>query len=152
MVAIRADNVVARRRGFTLIELLLVIVIIGVLLATALPKVGRSISRDRVNRAAFIVQGMLDEAGQISRRQGVPVTVTFASSAFRINLRSSGVAVKSRLFDAASDVGATLSLNPSAGITIFPTGRANAALTVTVTGGGVTKTVTRSTAGIIRRQ
>jgi prepilin-type N-terminal cleavage/methylation domain-containing protein len=142
----------ARRAGFTLIELMIVVVIIGLLLGVAIPRVGTSITRDRVSRAAFVVQGVLDEATQIARRQGVPVTVTLQSSALRINLRSSGVALKSRTFGTASDIGATLALSPSGGITIFPTGRASAGLTVTITGGDATSTVTRSATGIIRRQ
>lgn len=152
MAGIRTVGMNARRRGFTLIELMIVVIIVGLLLGVAIPRVGNSITRDRVDRAAFVVQGVLDEATQIARRRGVPVTVTLQSSALRINLRSSGAALKSRNFGNASDMRATLALNPSGGITIFPTGRASAALTVTISGGGASSTVTRSATGIIRRQ
>lgn len=152
MAGKRTHRLNARRLGFTLIELMIVVVIIGLLLGIAVPRVGNSITRDRVDRAAFVVQGVLDEATQIARRQGVPVTVTFQSSALRINLRSSGAALKSRTFGNASDMRATLALSPNGGITIFPTGRASAPLTVTITGGGASSTVTRTATGIIRRQ
>lgn len=152
MAGIRNRRLNIARRGFTLIELMIVVIIVGILLGVAIPRVGRSISQDRVLRAAYVVQGMIDEAGQIARRRGVPVTVTVASSTLRINLRSSGAALKSKTFGNASDMRATVALNPSGGITIFPNGRASAALTVTVSGGGNTERVTRSATGIIRRQ
>lgn len=141
-----------RRRGFTLLELLIVMVIVGLLLAVAVPSVGRSISADRVNRAALVVQSMLAEAGQLSARRGQPLTVTLSSGSLRINLRSTGAALKQRQFGNTSDMRATLAINPSGGVTVFPNGRGSAALTVTLTGGGETVTVTRSTTGVIRRQ
>lgn len=139
------------RGAFTLIELLIVVVLVGLLLAVALPNVGRSVSRDRVNRTALVVQSMLGEAGQLAARRNEPMTVTLVSGTLRINTRAGGTAVKQRQFG-GSDMRATLSLNPSAGVTVFPNGRSSAALTVTLTGGGQTVTVSRSTTGVIRRQ
>jgi hypothetical protein len=47
---------------------------------------------------------------------------------------------------------ATLTLSPSGGVTIFPTGRADTVLTVTVEGEGTRFVVGRSATGIVRRQ
>lgn len=140
------------RGGFTLIELLIVVIIAGVLLTISAGAIGRQISRDRVLRSATVVEGMLAEAGQMAVRRRTPVTVTLVSNALRINDRATGNALRSENFGPGFDLRATLALNPSGGITIFPNGRANAAISVTVSGSGVTQTVSRTATGIVRRQ
>lgn len=140
-----------RRRGFSLVELLVVVVILGVLLATASARIGRQVSQDRTLRAATVVQGMLVEASQLAVRRRSPVRVALSGTALRISDRATGNVLRQRDFSAASDLRATLTLSPSSGITIFPSGRADAALTVTLTGAQATRTVTRSATGIVRR-
>lgn len=137
--------------GFSLIELLLVMTIVGLLLSIAIPRIGTQVNSDRANRAASAVLGMLDEAGQLSMRRRAPVTVTLSSGTISIKDRASGATLKSRSFGPTSDLRGTLTFSPSAGIEIFPTGRANSALTVTVTGGSASATVTRTATGILRR-
>lgn len=140
------------RVGFSLIEILIVMIMVGALLSVALPRVGRQINRDRAQRAAMVVHGMLDEAGAIAARIGAPVTVTYASGTFAIKNRNTLAVYRARSFGSSQDLRATVSLNPSTGITIFPNGRASAALTVTLSYDTYSTTVTRSTAGIVRRQ
>ena len=141
---------IRRRPGFTLIELMIVVVIVGLLLGVAVPRVGRQISTDRANRAAAVVLGMLDEAGQLAVRRSAPVTVTMSSGVVFVRDRATSAVLRQRTFG-GDDIRATVSFAPSAGITIFPNGRANAALTVTLTGGDATATVTRTATGILRR-
>ena len=151
MARIRPSLTRTRRpAGFTLIELMIVVVIAGLLLAVAVPNIGRQISRDRANRAAAVVFGMLDEASQLAVRRRLPVTVTLSSGSVVVKDRASNAVLKQRQFG-GGDMRATVTFNPSGGITIFPNGRANQALTVTVTGGSRTATVTRSATGILRR-
>lgn len=153
MVAFALMHRPARTRtGFTLIEVLIVITIVGILLGTALPRVGTSVRLDRVNRAAMVAQGMLDEAGQLAARRRTPVTVTVASGWLRINDRASGTAIKQRNFGSGQDMGAALAISPSAGITVFPNGRGTAALRLTLSTTGKTVTVSRTATGIVRRQ
>lgn len=140
-----------RRRGFSLVELLVVVVILGVLFATAATRIGRQVSQDRTQRAATVVQGMLVEASQLAVRRRSPVRVSVSGTALRISDRATGNVLRQRDFSAASDLRATLTLSPSAGITIFPSGRADAALTVTLSGAQASRTVTRSATGIVRR-
>jgi len=140
------------RRGFSLIELLIVIVIAGVLVAMSAGAIGRQIARDRVLRSATVVEGMLSEASQLAVRRRQPVTITLDGTTLRINDRAAGTALKSRNFGPTFDLRATLALSPSGGVTIFPNGRANAALQVSVSGSGLTQTVSRTATGIVRRQ
>jgi Tfp pilus assembly protein FimT len=134
------------------VELLIVLVIAGILISISANSIGRQIRRDRVIRSATVVEGLLSEAGQLAVRRRTPVTVTLSGTTFRINDRSTGSAVKSKNFGPGFDLQATLAFNPSGGVTIFPNGRASAALQVTVSGSGVTQTVSRTATGIVRRQ
>lgn len=151
MVGFRARLTRIRRRpAFTLIELMIVVVIVGLLLGVAIPSIGTQVSRDRANRSASVILGMLDEAGQLAVRRNAPVTVTLANGAVSVRDRASNTVLRQRDFS-ANDLRGTLTFNPSPGITIFPNGRASAGLTVTVTGGSATATVTRTATGILRR-
>ena len=152
MAGLRQNSSQLRQRvGFSLIELLLVMTIVGLLLSIAVPNVGRQVNSDRANRSASAIMGMLDEAGQLAARRRAPVRVTFASGTLTVADRATNAVIRSRSFGPTSDLRGTVTLSPSAGIEIFPNGRANAALTVTVTGGSATATVTRSATGILRR-
>jgi prepilin-type N-terminal cleavage/methylation domain-containing protein len=138
--------------GFTLIELLVVIVITGILATIAGTAVGRVVARDRVLRATTVVEGMLGEATQLAVRRRTPMQLRLRGSTLQIIQRGDTLApVRSRRFDAGSDLQATLTLDPSGGITIFPNGRADRALTVTVSGEGARFQVQRSATGIVRR-
>lgn len=152
MAVIRPSHRVRNRvPGFTLIEVLIVVVIVGVLLGVALPGLGRSVTQDRVRRAGSIVEGMLDEAARTAQRRGRPVEITVDGTWLRIAERGVATPIKQRSFGPSEDIKATLAIDPSGGITVFPNGRGDAALTLTLTGGGQTVTVTRTTTGIVRR-
>jgi len=139
------------RGGFSLIELLLVMTIVGLLLGIAVPRIGTQINSDRAARSASAVMGMLDEAAQLSVRRRTPVTVTLSSGTITVADRVTNAVLRRRSFGPESDLRGTVTFSPSAGISIFPNGRADAALTVTVSGGSATSTVTRTATGILRR-
>lgn len=140
------------RLGFTLIEVLIVITIVGILLGVAIPRVGTSVRRDRVNRAAMVAQGMLDEASLFAARRRAPVIVALSGTFLRITDRASGSVLRQRSFGAGEDLNANLAITPSGGVTIFPNGRASAALALTLSGSGESVVVSRTTTGILRRQ
>ena len=139
------------RQGFSLIELLIVVGLVGILLAVAIPTIGRTVTRDRVARSAMVVQGMLDEASQLAARRREPVTVTVSGNVLAISDRATATVIRQRTFGQGMDIKADLTFTPSGGITIFPNGRSTAQLTVDLSGGGVSQTVVRTTTGIIRR-
>lgn len=142
----------AARRGFSLIELLMVLSITGILIAVSVTQIGRQLSRDRVLRAATMVQGVLVEASQLAVRRRAPMRVVLSGTSVQVRQRSGDSLVRQWRFDAASDMRATLAFTPSTGITIFPNGRADTTLSVLLTSTTGRATVTRSATGIIRRQ
>lgn len=142
----------ARRTGFTLIEILIVVVLVGILLGVAIPRVGTSVRQDRVQRAAMVAQGMLDEAALFAARRRAPVNVAISGNWLRVTDRATGTVLRQRSFGAGQELNATLAITPTTGITIFPSGRANSALQLALSGSGESVVVSRTTTGILRRQ
>jgi prepilin-type N-terminal cleavage/methylation domain-containing protein len=145
-------NIPGSRAGFSLIEMLVVVVMVGVLLALSAGAIGRQIARDRVLRSANVVQGMLTEASQLAVRRSVPVRVELNGTSLQIIDRDALTVLKQRDFGPGYDLRATLTLNPGAGITIFPNGRADSGIRIAVSGAGLSTTVSRTATGIVRRQ
>lgn len=140
------------RAGFSLIEMLVVVTIVGILLAISGGAIGRQIARDRVLRSATVVQGMLTEASQLAVRRRAPVRVEFNGGELQIIDRNTNTVIKGRSFGPTMDLRATLSLSPSGGITIFPNGRANSGIRISVSGPDLTTVVSRTATGIVRRE
>lgn len=141
----------AARVGFTLIEVLMVVVILGILVTISGTSVSRQLTRDRAVRAATVVEGMLVEGSQLAVRRRTPMRIQLSGNVLQLVQRSTGVVVKSRGFGAGSDLEATLTFDPAGGITIFPNGRGDGELTVTITGNGAQLVVRRTATGIVRR-
>jgi prepilin-type N-terminal cleavage/methylation domain-containing protein len=150
--AFRSSSKTRNRAGFTLIEILIVVVLVGIILGTAIPRVGTSVRQDRVNRAAMVTQGMIDEASLFAARRRTPVNVSVSGSVLQITDRATGAVLRQRSFGAGEELNATLAISPTTGVTIFPNGRANAALRIALSGSGESVVVSRTTTGILRRQ
>jgi prepilin-type N-terminal cleavage/methylation domain-containing protein len=140
------------RSGFTLIELLLVVAIGGILLGISGSAIGNQVARDRVLRSAMVVEGMLNEASQLAVRRSTPIRVVLSGTALQIQDRATNAVIKQRNFGPGFELRATLAITPTNGIEIFPNGRANAAVSISVSGTNLTQTVSRTATGIVRRQ
>jgi prepilin-type N-terminal cleavage/methylation domain-containing protein len=74
------------RRAFSLIELVIVLVIVGVASAIALPRYGQSLSRSRVEALAQRISADMQSAGDTARAQSASYHVQFAPASNRYRL------------------------------------------------------------------
>src|SRR5688500_2918509 len=86
------------RAGFSLIEMLVTVSMLAIMLGMAAPDVSKDISHSRVNGAARVVAGDLEQALSLAGRQRRPVRVVVDGSAKEIQLvdRVSGQLISRR--------------------------------------------------------
>ncbi|HEX9484842.1 MAG TPA: prepilin-type N-terminal cleavage/methylation domain-containing protein, partial [Gemmatimonadaceae bacterium] len=86
MNALRPDR--SARDGFTIIEVILVFAIIGIIMSIAIPSVGDTIRRDRLNKAMAIMTSDLEQGFALAARQRAPVRVLLDSTTMAFSLAS----------------------------------------------------------------
>jgi len=124
----------------------------GLLIAIAVPKLGRTMRHERVNRAASVIVADLQNGFAMAGRQRAPVRLTFtaATKTYVFSDRATGSVFQTRIMDNRSEYAlTTLSATPST-IDVLPNGIGSVALTVTVAQGDYSRTVTASSAGFVR--
>jgi Tfp pilus assembly protein FimT len=156
------SRVISSRRslehGFTMVELALTLCVLGIMTAMMIPKIGRVMQATRIRRQTAIVAADLEQVATLAARYRKPMrlscacggpnayTYTVADLANPANIRLT------RTLGVDSDLGRlTLNFAPSP-VDFYPSGVSSAALTVTITSGSSTRTVTLSTAGLMRIQ
>lgn len=142
------------RGGFTAIEMLIVVVIIGVMAASSMPRISRIVGEERIRKLQAAVASDLEVAFALAQREHKPVTITYNTSTkvLAITDRITSTVLKTRYLGQSTTFSTTaVTFSPTAGITIFPMGLATAALTVTVTNGTFTRTVTATRAGQVTK-
>jgi type II secretory pathway pseudopilin PulG len=136
-----------------MLELALTLVVIGIMTAMMVPKIGRVVQATRLNREISIVAADMEQAFSLAARYRKPMRISCtcaANQTYTIADRTGGTVRLSRRLGADADLG-TLTLTFSATpIDIFPAGVSTAALTVRITSGVSTRAVTLSTAGLVR--
>ena len=145
----------ARRAGFTLIEVLIVVAILGIVATLAFPAVERSVMVSKANRAAFVLGNDLQQAYTLAARQRKPVRFVINTAQLRTETqdRASSAVLVSRYYGPTnSPFGLTAMTTTAANVVIFPNGIGSSALTVTVSVGQNTRTVTMSRVGQVRIQ
>lgn len=137
-----------------MMELLVVVVFVGILATMAAPKVSLLVGRSKVNQAAGVVAGDLEQAVTLAGRRRRPMVLSIESPGVytvRDRATSGNDTVRLRRSIAiAGDAGVTsLTFSPTT-VDLFPSGTVSSALTVTISGRGNTRTVTLSAAGQVR--
>ncbi len=138
--------------GFSMLEMLLVMIVIGLLVAISIPKMGRVMRHERVNRAAQVVVADLQNGFAMAGRQRAPVRLTFtaATKTYVFSDRATGTVFQTRIMDNRSEYAlTTLSASPST-IDVLPNGIGSVSLFVTIAQGDYSRTVTASSAGFVR--
>lgn len=69
-----------RRRGFTLLELIVVVAIIAMLSAVAIPRFGRSLARERCAAASRRIVADLALARRVAQARSATITVAFSDN------------------------------------------------------------------------
>lgn len=135
-----------------MLEMVVVMVIMGLLIAIAVPRLGTMMRHERVNRAAQVIVTDLQNGFAMAGRQRAPVRLTFtaATKTYVFSDRATGSVFQTRILDSRSEYAlTTLSATPST-IDVLPNGIGSTALTVTIGQGDYSRTVTASSAGFVR--
>ncbi len=142
------------RGGFTAIELMIVVVVIGIMAAAVMPRIGRIVANQRIRSLQSAVASDLEVAFALAQREHKPVTITYNTSTKVLSItdRVSSTVLKTRYLGQSTTFSTTaVTFAPTAGITIFPMGLATAACTVTVTNGSFTKRIAVTRAGMVTK-
>ncbi len=142
----------AGRLGFSLLEMLVVMIVLAILVAIAIPKMAQIITHERVNRAAQVVVQDLQNGFAMAGRQRAPVRLTFYPSTrkYVFTDRATGQMLSQRLFSQGTDYSLsslTSTVNP---VDVLPNGIGSASFEVTVTNGDYSRKVFASSAGFVR--
>ncbi len=146
------QNMRHKRHGFSMLEMLVVMIIIGVLVMMVVPKMGRVMRHERVNRAAQVIVADLQNGFAMAGRQRAPVRLTFTPSTktYVFSDRATGTVFQTRIMDGRSEYAlSTLSATPTT-IDVLPNGIGSTSFSVTVAQGDYSRTVTASSAGFVR--
>jgi len=141
-----------RRAGFSLIEMMVTVSMLALMVGMAAPAVAKDISHSRVNRAALVVAGDLEQALTLAGRQRRPVRVFVDASAKEIRLvdRVNGTLISRRPLGDVSDYKLySVSGSPST-VDLLPHGVATSTTIVTLSAGGYSRRVTMTRGGHVR--
>lgn len=141
-----------RKAGFSMLEMLVVLIIVGLLVAIGVPRTARILRHERVNRAAQILVGDLQNGFAIAGRQRAPVRLVFNPTAksYTFSDRASGTVLQVRVMNSGSEFALSKLNVDQATIDVLPNGIASTPFTVTLGQGEYERQVTASTAGFVR--
>ena len=144
------------RRGFTMIEMALALVVVAILASMMIARIGSTISRSKVDRAASVVAADLENAFSTGGRLRQPLVFQCdcPNRTYRLNDQLNGGALRfERNFGPDSPFPLdSIVLNPAT-MTILPPGRVAATtlpFQVNIYSGGRARQISMSSAGFVR--
>jgi type IV fimbrial biogenesis protein FimT len=142
----------ALRAGFSLIEMMVTVSMLAIMVGMAAPNVSRDISHARVNSAARVVAGDLENALSLAGRQRRPVRVVIDGSLKEIRLvdRVSGTMISRRALGTVSDFKLYSVAGAPSTVDVLPHGVATATTVVTLSAAGYSRRVTMTRGGHVR--
>lgn len=142
----------ARRAGFSLIEMMVTVSMLGIMVGMVAPDISKNISHSRVNDAARVVAGDLEQALSLAGRQRRPVRVVFDAAAkeIRVTDRISGQLISRRALGDVTDYKLYSVSGSPATVDVLPHGVATASTIVTLSAAGYSRTVTMTRGGHVR--
>lgn len=147
-----ADPTRAFRAGFSLIEMMVTVTMLGIMVGMVAPNVSKDISHARVNSAARVVAGDLEQALSMAGRQRRPVRVVIDGSAKEVQLidRVTGNLISRRALGDVSEYKLYSVAGAPATVDLLPHGVATASTIVTLSAGGYSRSVTMTRGGHVR--
>lgn len=142
-----------RRGGFSLLELLVSMIIIGIVLATVGPRVGRSMAETRVQKAAQVMASDIQRAFSLAAQKRSPIRISIdtAGKTFRLKNRARDTTYLTTVYTSASDIGLTQMQATDTAVVVYPNGIASTGFSITAnTPGPFRRRVTVTRAGQIR--
>lgn len=141
-----------------MLEMLVVLIIIGILVTIAVPKMELIVRHERVNRAAQVIIQDLQNGFALAGRQRAPVRLTFTPSLqkYVFSDRLSGVAIMTRLLSTGADFSLSSMAvadgngNTLTTVDVLPNGIGTTAFKITIANGDYSRQVTASSAGFVR--
>jgi prepilin-type N-terminal cleavage/methylation domain-containing protein len=140
------------RPGFTLVEMMVTVSLLAIMVGMTAPHVSKDISHSRVNSAARVVAGDLQNALSLAGRQRRPVRVVVDDAAKEIRLmdRVNGTLISRRALGDVSDFKLYSVSGAPATVDVLPHGVATATTIVTLSAGGYSQRVTMTRGGYVR--
>ena len=146
------STTIRNRRGVTLVEWMTVIVILGTMVAIALPRLSQNVRQRRVIAAAGALNADIPVAFSLAARQRKPVSLTYdaASGEVRVTDRATGTVYHRRALQGTSEYmldGVTMT---PASVQFFPNGVSSSAFTIRLANGNFVRQLVVARTGFSR--
>lgn len=148
----RGSTTFRNRSGVTLVEWMTVIVILGTMLAIAIPRLSDSVRQRRVIAAVSALNADIPVAFSLAARQRKPVTISYdaATGEVRVTDRATDSIYVRRPLQATSEYmldGVTMT--PSS-VQVFPNGVSSSAFTIRLANGNFVRQLSVARTGLSR--